>query len=166
VILNCTFLMLRSLRSLEFYYRLSYPSLLWCVWVLRCSKDLVSLLLRMLYYERRNLKLVSSCDLLRSDRINHLRNLTVPLINIFELVSDQCVVRLILVTQALNMIKYFFNFRDVLSYNPKLFFRITETLLLNIFNFIHRVFFLFSPLQFFVQEVKNHKVQTPHIISS
>ena len=55
---------------------------------------------------------------------------------------------------------------DILGSNPELLFRTAQTLGLDVFYLIHRVLLLLSPFEFLVKEVKDHKVETPQIISS
>ena len=64
------------------------------------------------------------------------------------------------------MVENVLNFRDVFSYNPELLLRIIQAVGFNVFDFVHSVFFLFSPFELLVEEVKDHKVETPQIVSS
>ena len=41
-----------------------------------------------------------------------------------------------------------------------------KTSLLNVFDLVHGILFYFSPHELFLKEVKDHKVETPKIVSS
>ena len=84
----------------------------------------------------------------------------------FKLVSDVLIVRLVLVLQTCNVIENVLNFLYIFCHNPQFWFGIIQTFGLYVLNFIHGVFFLFSPLEFLIKEVENNKVQAPNIISS
>lgn len=85
--------------------------------------------------------------------------------NAFQLISHVLIVRLIFVRQALNVVENIFDFLNIFGDYPKFFLRIVQTFSFDVFDFIHRVFLLFSPLQLLIQEVENHKIQTPQIVS-
>lgn len=64
------------------------------------------------------------------------------------------------------MVENVLYFWYVFSHDPKFLFRIIEAVCLDVLDLIHSVLLLLPPLELLVKEVKDHKVQTPQIISS
>lgn len=58
------------------------------------------------------------------------------------------------------------HFFEPLGFMPEFFSGVAETFNFYVLHFIHCVFFLLSPFEFFIEEVENHKVQTPQVVSS
>jgi len=75
-----------------------------------------------------------------------------------ELSSDESIVWDVFILERLKMMKNGFDFWYIFSSNPKLFFWVINALCFNMFDLVHGVFFLFSPLKFLIQEIKDNKI--------
>jgi len=64
------------------------------------------------------------------------------------------------------MVKDIFHFGYILRFNPKMLVWVFQALMFNSFYLFHCVFFILSPFKFFLEKIKNDKIQTPKIISS
>lgn len=84
---------------------------------------------------------------------NGVGDLQIFIEDAFQLASDVGVVWHVFVSQAFQVVENVLYFLYVFSHYPKFFFWIIQTFCLNIFNFVHGVFFLFSPFQFLIKEV-------------
>lgn len=76
-----------------------------------------------------------------------------------QVVPNQLIVWTILVFQRLDMVKYVPYLHHLLCGKPQFFSRLVKACLLDVFNLVHGVVLLFSPLEFLVQEVENHKIE-------
>ena len=86
--------------------------------------------------------------------------------NASELVPDEFIVWLVLVLEALQVVEDVLHFFQVLGFDPQFLVWLAQALSLDVFHFLHGVFLLFSPLEFFIEEVKDDKVETPEVVSS
>lgn len=144
---------LRSLGSLEFLILMSENRL-----TLNVRNWLPKNQLRWDY-----LALSLRCHGLKRDT---LRDFNVPTQDALQLASYIAVVRAVLVVETFQMIEYVLDFRDTFSDYPEFLFWIGKTIGLDILDFVHCVLLLLSPLKLLVEEVKDHEVETPKVISS
>lgn len=83
-----------------------------------------------------------------------------------QVVPNQLIVRTVLVIQRLDMVKYVPHLHHLLCGKPQFFPRLVKACLLDVFNLVHSVVLLLSPLEFLVQEVENHKIERPEVVPS
>ena len=79
-------------------------------------------------------------------------------INAHKLFFDVLVIWLVLVLQLTYIVENIFDFLDTLSFVPQQSFWMLQASLFNIFDFIHSVFFNFSPDKLLFKEIQNDKV--------
>lgn len=83
-----------------------------------------------------------------------------------QLVPYEFVVWPVLILQTLQVGEDVLDFVELSCLYPKLLCWVLQASHLNGLDFIHCVLLLLSPLQLFVQEVKDHEVKTPKVVSS
>ena len=78
-----------------------------------------------------------------------------------QIVADDLIVRLVLVSQLLDMIEYVPHLDHVPCGDPEFLLGLGHAVSLDGLYLIHGVVLLLSPLEFLIQEVENYEVQGP-----
>ena len=81
-----------------------------------------------------------------------------------QIVADELIVRLVLVSQRLDMIEYVPHLDHVPCGDPEFLLGLGHAVSLNGLDLIHRVVLLLSPLEFLIEEVEDHEVQGPEVV--
>lgn len=82
-----------------------------------------------------------------------------------QVVSHQAVVGTVLVVESLQVVVDVLDLLVMASRKPELLVGSVETGFLNVFNLVHGIVLLLAPFQLLVQEVEDHEVEGPEVIS-
>jgi len=83
----------------------------------------------------------------------HVWDIHIASNDVLELVPYQRIVRLIRILQPVQVVEDNLNFIDAFGFMPELLMGVAKALDLDVFDFIHGVFLLFSPLELLIEEV-------------
>lgn len=81
-----------------------------------------------------------------------------------QVVADELIIRLVLVSQRLDMIEYVPHLDHVPGGDPEFLLGLGHAISLDGLDLIHRVILLLSPLEFLIEEIEDHEVQGPEVV--